>query len=187
MCPLCDRYKFLVAPPERYSATVLTRWLLGLDRSWKIAIAVALAVVIGVLVWQVKFRGPTPGCEPVLDILSYNKSQAQLIDSKTDKNSGGVPTIAQESAYRAWADGLAERAQKVNRGDLAAHSVQLATLASEFVGKLDDLRIAMQGKPAGGQPPTEYYQANFISSQIDEQIAALKQACPAHREWYKLF
>lgn len=166
---------------------MLTRWLLGLDRSWKIGIAVALAVVIGLLVWQTKFRGPTPDCQPVVDIMNYNKAQAQLIESKTDKNSNGAPTVAQETAYRAWADGLAERSQKVTRADLAAHAVQLATLSSEFVGKLDDLRIAMQGKPAGAQPPAEYYQANFISSQIDDQIAALKQACPAHREWFKFW
>lgn len=166
---------------------MLTRWLIGLDRSWKIGIAVALAVVIGLLVWQTKFRGPTPECVPVVDILNFNTAQAKLIDSKTDKNSNGVPTIAQETAYRAWADGLTDRAQKVTRGDLQARAIQLATLSSEFVSKLDDLRIAMQGRAPGAQPPTEYYQANFISTQIDDQIAALKQACPAHREWYKFF
>ncbi|MGB8407383.1 MAG: hypothetical protein WCE30_25310 [Mycobacterium sp.] len=166
---------------------MLTRWLLSLDRSWKIGIAVALAVVVGLLVWQTKFRGPTPECQPVLDILSYNKSQAQFIDSKTDKNSNGIPTISQETAYRAWADGLAERAQKVNRGDLAVRAVQLATLSSDFVGKLDELRIAMQGRAPGAPAPAEFYQANFISSQIDDQIAELKKACPAHREWFKLW
>ena len=124
----------------------MTKWLIGLDRSWKIGIAVALAVVIGVLVWQTKFRGPTPECVPVVDILNFNTSQAKLIDSKTDKNASGAPTVAQETAYRAWADGLTDRAQKVTRGDLQAHAIQLAQLSSEFVSKLDDLRIAMQGQ-----------------------------------------
>jgi hypothetical protein len=185
---LCSRYKFPVVLVERYSATVLTRWLLGLDRRWKIAIALALVVIVALwIVRQTVFNKPSEDCKPVIDILNYNKSQAQLIDSRIDKNSNWVPNVAQETAYRAWADGLAERAQKVNRGDLAVHAVQLATLASEFVGKLDDLRIAMQGKPAGGQPPVEFYQANFISSQIDDQTAALKKACPAQREWSKLW
>jgi len=167
---------------------VLIRWILELERRWKIVIAVVLVVVAALwIVRQTVFNTPSQDCQPVIDILNYNKAQAQLIDSKTDKNSNGIPNVAQETAYRAWADGLADRAQKVNRGDLAARAVQLATLASEFVGKLDDLRIAMQGRPPGGQPPAEYYQANFISVQIDEQIAALKKACPAQREWFKLW
>ncbi|MEZ0051398.1 hypothetical protein ABIA30_002396 [Mycobacterium sp. MAA66] len=167
---------------------MLTRWLFELDRKWKIAIAVVLVIVAALwIVRQTVFNQPSEDCKPVLDILSYNKSQAQFIDSKTDKNSNGIPTIAQETAYRAWADGLAERAQKVNRGDLAVHAVQLATLSSDFVGKLDELRIAMQGRAPGAPPPAEFYQANFVSSQIDDQIAELKKACPAEREWFKLW
>jgi len=171
-----------------YSATVLIRWILELERRWKIVIAVVLVAVAAMwIVRQTVFNTPSEDCKPVIDILNYNKAQAQLIDSKTDKDKGGVPNVAQETAYRAWADGLADRAQKVSRGDLAVHAVQLATLASEFTGKLDDLRIAMAGHAPGSQPPAEYYQANFLSVQIDEQIAALKQACPAQREWFKLW
>ncbi|MFX5126494.1 hypothetical protein ABTC57_18760, partial [Acinetobacter baumannii] len=76
---------------------------MSLDRSWKIGIAVALTVVIGLVVWQTEFRGPTPECKPVREMLDYNKAQAVQIESKIDKNGNGVPTIAEETAYRAWA------------------------------------------------------------------------------------
>ena len=48
----------------------------------------------------------------------------------------GIPTLAEEGAYQVWADGLAERAQSVHEPDLARDATQLASLASEFVGKI---------------------------------------------------
>ncbi|MGX9675077.1 hypothetical protein [Mycobacterium sp. HM-7] len=166
---------------------MLTRWLLSLDRSWKIGIAVSLAVVIGIVVWQTQFRGPTPQCKPVRDMLDYNKAQAVQIESKIDKNSGGVPTIAEETAYRAWADGMAERAQKVTGDKVAANAVQLATLASQFASALDAYRIAAQGRAPGAPAPTEAYQLSAINAQITEQMKALSDACPAQRKLTDIF
>ena len=166
---------------------MLTKWLLGLDRSWKIGIAVALAVVIGLVVWQTEFRGPTPECRPVIDMLDYNKAQAVQIESKVDKNNNGIPTIAEESAYRAWADGMAEHAQKVNTPDLAVHAVQLATLAGQFASKLDAYRIASQGRVQGAPAPAEAYELSAINSRIAEEMAALSKACPRQRSLTDLF
>nr|WP_238391539.1 MULTISPECIES: hypothetical protein [unclassified Mycolicibacterium] len=165
----------------------MTKWLLSLDRSWKIGVAVALTVVIGLLVWQTKFRAPTSECQPVRDMLDYNKAQAVQIESKIDKNSKGVPTIAEETAYRAWADGMAERAQKVTGNGVAVHAVQLATLASQFTSALDAYRIAAQGRAPGAPAPTEAYQLSAINAQITDEMKALNDACPTHRKWNDVF
>ncbi|MUL66110.1 hypothetical protein BOO86_16665 [Mycobacterium sp. CBMA 234] len=160
---------------------------MSLDRSWKIGVAVALTVVIGLLVWQTKFRGPTAECQPVREMLDYNKAQAVQIESKIDKNSKGIPTIAEETAYRAWADGMAERAQKVTANGVAVHAVQLATLASQFTSALDAYRIAAQGRAPGAPAPTEAYQLSAINAQITDEMKALNDACPTHRKWNDIF
>ncbi|MDR3659963.1 MAG: hypothetical protein P4L86_06070 [Mycobacterium sp.] len=164
---------------------MLTKWLLSLDRSWKIGIAVALAVVVGLIVWQTEFRGPTAECRPVRDMLDYNKAQAVQIESKADKS--GIPTMAEETAYRAWADGMAERAQKVTAADVAVHAVQLATLSSQFASALDAYRIAAQGRAPGAPAPTEAYQLSAINAQISDEMKALNDACPAQRKLTDLF
>ena len=173
--------------PARYSATVLTRWLLSLDRSWKIGIAVALAVIVGLLVWQTKFRGPTGECQPVRAMLDYNTSQLQNLNSKTGKGPNGAPSVADVAAYRAWSDGLADKTQQITGGDVAAHAVQLATLSSQLVGNLDAWRIASQGRAPGAPQPAEYYQFVFVREQMVDQLGALEKACPAHREWFKFW
>ncbi|MBN9635839.1 MAG: hypothetical protein J0H22_11690, partial [Actinobacteria bacterium] len=90
-------------------------------------------------------------------------------------------------AYRAWADGMAERAQKVTGDKVAAHAVQLATLASQFASALDAYRIAAQGRAPGAPAPTEAYQLSAINAQITEQMKALTDACPAQRKLTDIF
>ncbi|MGV0601059.1 hypothetical protein ABQE42_15615, partial [Mycolicibacterium pulveris] len=83
-----------------------------LDRRWWIAIGVVVAVIVA-LVYSM-FNRPPAECDAVRELLQFNQSQAALIESKSSEGEG-LPTLAEETAYRAWADGLAERAQKVSR------------------------------------------------------------------------
>ncbi|HEX9498439.1 MAG TPA: hypothetical protein VF926_08705, partial [Mycobacterium sp.] len=106
-----------------------------LDRRWWVAIGVAVIAAVAAVLSYTVFDRPSEGCRPVVDLLDFNRSQAEHMASKTGDEQG-IPSVADDAAYQAWADGLAERAQKVTSPDLAQTSATVAKLANEFVGKL---------------------------------------------------
>ncbi|HEX2402231.1 MAG TPA: hypothetical protein VHJ79_19945, partial [Mycobacterium sp.] len=89
-----------------------------LDRRWWVAIGVAVVAAVALVLQYTVFDRPSEECRPVKELLDFNRSQGEQIASKTGDEQG-IPTAAEETAYQAWADGLAERAQKVNSPDLA--------------------------------------------------------------------
>ena len=81
-----------------------------LARRWMFTIGAVVIAVVALAVSQLGlFGASSEECRPVKDLLAFNKSQAEQIASKT-ADSKGIPTVAEEGAYQAWADGLAERA-----------------------------------------------------------------------------
>jgi hypothetical protein len=110
-------------------------------------------------------------------MLEFNRSQGEQIAAKSG-DSEGIPTVAEEGAYQAWADGLAERAQSVHDPDLATDATQLASLSSEFVSKFGVLREQSQSRAPGAPAPAEAYQMEALNSQITETLAKLSDACP---------
>jgi hypothetical protein len=148
-----------------------------LARRWMFTI---IAVVIAVAAFALNHFGlfghSSEDCRPVKDLLAFNKAQAAQIASKTD-DSNGVPTIAEEGAYQAWADGLAERAQNVHQPDLAADATQLASLANEFVGKFSEVRVAAGSRAPGAPPPPAVFQMDLLNTQIGETLKKLSDAC----------
>ena len=90
-----------------------------LDRRWWAAIGVAVVAVVALVLSYTVFDRPSEECRPVKDLLDFNRSQAEHMASKTG-DEHGIPTVADDAAYQVWADGLAERAQKVTSPDLAA-------------------------------------------------------------------
>lgn len=138
--------------------------------------AVVIAVV-ALAVSRLGLFGPSSeDCRPVKDLLEFNKSQAQQIANKT-ADSKGVPSVAEEGAYRAWADGLAERAQSVHEPDLARDATQLASLANEFVGKFSDLRVEAQSRAPGAPAPPAVFQMDVLNTQISDSLKKLSDAC----------
>ncbi|MGZ6778691.1 MAG: hypothetical protein ACXVGO_06825, partial [Mycobacterium sp.] len=80
-----------------------------LDRRWWVAIGVVVVALSALALSRSGLFGPSSEeCRPVKDLLDFNRAQAEQIADKT-ADSKGVPSVAEEGAYQAWADGLAER------------------------------------------------------------------------------
>jgi hypothetical protein len=146
------------------------------DRRWWAAIAVTVVALVAVVLSYTVFGRSSEECRPVKDLLDFNRAQAEHIASKTGDEQG-VPTAAEDAAYQAWADGLAERAQKVNSPDLARTGTTVATLASEFVSKLPILRAQSESRAPGAPAPPVAYEMAALNAQITENLSELSKAC----------
>jgi hypothetical protein len=147
-----------------------------LDRRWWLAIGVAVVAAVALVLQYTVFDGPSEECRPVKDVLDFNRSQAEHIASKFGDEQG-VPTAAEESAYQAWADGLAERAQQVNSPDLARTAITVASLANEFVGTLSRVRAEAESRAPGAPAPPAVYEMAALNARISNNLAELKDAC----------
>jgi len=147
-----------------------------LDRRWWVAIAVAVVAVGALVLRYTVFAGPSEECRPVKDLLDFNRSQGEQIASKTG-DAQGIPTIAEESAYQAWADGMAERARKVTSPDLARTATTVASLANEFVGKLSLVRSQADSRAPGAPAPPAVYEMAGLNARISNNLEELAKAC----------
>jgi hypothetical protein len=139
-----------------------------------IGVLVVVAVVLGLR--YTVFDRPSEECRPVKDLLDYSRSQAENIASKTGDEKG-IPTAAEETAYQAWADGMAERAQKVTSPDLARTATTVASLANEFVGQLSIVRSQAETRAPGAPAPPAAYEMAALNARISENLAQLAKAC----------
>ncbi|OBA96523.1 hypothetical protein A5662_17805 [Mycobacteriaceae bacterium 1482268.1] len=148
-----------------------------LNRRWWIAIAVFVVALSALTLSRSGLFGPSSKeCQPVIDLLDYNRSQNEQISAKSG-DAKGIPTVTEQSAYQAWADGLAVRAQNVHEPDLARDATQLAVLANEFVGKMTDVRIEAQSRAPGAPAPPAVFQMELLNNQIAETLKKLSDAC----------
>lgn len=147
-----------------------------LDRRWWAAIGVAVIAVAALVLSYTVFNRPSEECRPVKDLLDFNRSQAEHIASKTGGEQG-IPSVADDPAYQAWADGLAERAQKVTSPDLAQTSATLAKLANEFVGQLPVVRAQAQSRAPGAPAPPAAFEMAALNARINDNLAELAKAC----------
>jgi hypothetical protein len=147
-----------------------------LDRRWWVAIAVVLVAVGALVLRYTVFAGPSEECRPVKDLLDFNRSQGEQIASKTG-DAQGIPTVAEESAYQAWADGMAERAQKVTSPELARTATTVAGLANEFVGKLSVVRAQADSRAPGAPAPPAVYEMAALNARISNSLEELAKAC----------
>jgi hypothetical protein len=140
---------------------------------WILTISVVVIAAV-VAIWMTFFDKTSEKCKPVIDLLNFNKSQGALIESK---GGTGTPTAAEDAMYQQWADGLAERAQKVTDPELAAQATELAQLANQFVAGLPRVRAAKESRAPGAPAPAVVYQLSALSDQITAQTGQLSQAC----------
>src|SRR5437867_3772428 len=140
-----------------------------LDRRWWVAIGVVVVAVAALVLRYTVFSGPSEECRPVKDLLDFNRSQAEQIASKTGDEQG-VPTVGEEAAYQAWADGMAERAQRVTSPELARTATTVATLANDFVGKLSLLRAQTQSLAPGAPAPPAAFEMAALNARISDNL-----------------
>jgi hypothetical protein len=145
-----------------------------LDRRWWIAIGVAVVTLIA-LVYSM-LRQPPEECRPVADLMEFNKSQSEAIATKSE-GAEGLPSAADEIAYRQWADGLAERARNIDAPELRFTAVEVADLAHEFVRRLPELRSASDAQAPGAPTPQVVFEMSAIDDQIRRKLADLSAAC----------
>lgn len=147
-----------------------------LDRRWWVAIAVVVVAVGALILRYTVFAGPSEECRPVKDLLDFNRAQGEQIASKTG-DAQGIPSVAEETAYQAWADGMAERAQKVTSPDLARTATTVATLANDFVGKLSLVRSQADSRAPGAPAPPAVYEMAALNARISNSLEELAKAC----------
>ncbi|HKP39773.1 hypothetical protein [Mycobacterium sp.] len=147
-----------------------------LDRRWWVAIAVAVVAVGALALRYTVFAGPSEECRPVKDLLDFNRAQGEHIAAKSGDEQG-IPTAADDVVYHAWADGLAERAQKVYSPDLARTATTVATLANEFVGKLPQVRAQAESRAPGAPAPPAAYEMMALNARITQNLDELAKAC----------
>jgi hypothetical protein len=146
-----------------------------LARRWLLTICVAVVAAVA-LVYYTVFDRPSEECRPVRDLLDFSRSQAEHMASKTG-DEHGIPTVADDAAYQVWADGLAERAQKVTSPDLAEKSATVAKLANEFVGQLPVVRAQAQSRAPGAPAPPAVFEMAALNARISNNLAELAKAC----------
>jgi hypothetical protein len=145
-------------------------------RPWWVAIGVAVVVAVALVLSYTVFDRPSEECRPVKDLLDFNHAQAEHIASKTGGEQG-LPTVADDAAYQAWADGMAERAKKVSSPDLARMGTTVANLANEFVGKLPVLRAQTESRAPGAPAPPVAYEMAALNARISANLDELSKAC----------
>lgn len=138
--------------------------------------AIAVVVIAIVALVYSQLQKPPEECRPVLDLLEYNKQQNELISSKSE-GAEGAPTAAEELAYQQWADGLAERARKVDAPELRFTAVEAADLAGAFVQKMPQARAESESRAPGAPAPQIYYEMSAIDTQLRRKLAELSEAC----------
>ena len=141
---------------------------------WVLTITV-IVIAVGVWVWSTYFNGPSEQCKPVIDFLDYSRAQAAKIGPEGGKE--GVPTVAEDAVYKDWADGLAERAQKVTDPGLAAQVTEVAQLANQFVAGLPVLRDQVASRAPGAPAPPQFYEMQLLNDRIAAKIGDLRKTC----------
>lgn len=146
-------------------------------------LVVLVAILIGGGIWWVFFRGHSSAdCAPVRELLSFNKSQIDAMNANThvpEPGSGEKATEPSELDYRAWADGLADRAAKVTADGLGDQARELAQTADRLVrAKIDYNAQAAHTAPGAAAPPAAMAVTAF-NDEFEARVSQLTKDCPA--------
>jgi hypothetical protein len=149
-----------------------------LDRRWWLAIAVVVVALVAFVLSETVFGRTSEACKPVVEMLEYNSEQGRLIASKTDdSDNAALPSVAEDTVYQQWADGMAQRAERVSDPNLANTAIQVADLTSQFVTKLPAARAAAQSRAPGAPAPPVVFEMSVLNQRIEEGLGQLAKAC----------
>jgi cytoskeletal protein RodZ len=146
-------------------------------------VVVLVAILVGTGIWWVFFRGPSSAeCAPVRELLSFNTTQIEAMNNKThvpEAGSYGAATEPSEFDYRAWADGLADRAAKVTAADLTGPAIDMAQTADRLVRARIDFDLQSKHTAPGAAAPPAAMAVTLFNDQFEAQVKALATTCPA--------
>lgn len=150
-------------------------------RRW-VAIACVLIAAAGALTaWRI--HDETQPCWPVRQLIDFNRAAQDNLKAKTYMPPAGSydePRVPSGADYRAWTDGLAQRADRVTTPDLAVHAHRMPDLAREYLHLSNVMNDQISRQPVGQptQLPPEANDVAKIARQFDTELRALNEACP---------
>ena len=143
------------------------------------------AILVGGAIWWVFFRDErsSADCAPVRELLSFNSSEIEALNAKTHDPEPGSYEAATEPSdldYRAWSDGISDRAAKVTAEGLADQARELA----KTVDRLAEARIDFNAQsaasaPGGAGPQAAAMLVTAFYNQFEVQVSQLAKVCPA--------
>jgi hypothetical protein len=152
-----------------------------LARRWLAAVCVAVATAGGYTAWQIHVRAQP--CWAVRQLIDFNRGAQDDLNAKTYMPPAGSydePRVPTEADYRAWTDGLQERADKVTAPGLAAHATRIPELARAFLEENKAANDQMRRQPISQQTHVPPAANDMVSTNREfvAQLRALNQACP---------
>ena len=146
-------------------------------------VVVLVGVLVGGGIWWLFFRGPSSqACAPVREMLAYNRTQIDAMNAKThipEEGSYEQPTEPSEIDYRAWVDGLTDRAAKVTDPDLAPQAQAAAETASRLVRARLDFNAQSDTTAPGAPMPPAAMAVTTFNDEFEARVSRLAEQCPA--------
>ncbi len=146
-------------------------------------VVVVTAILVGTGIWWVFFRGPSSAdCAPVRELLSFNRTEIEALNAKTHVPEAGsyeAATNPSELDYRAWVDGLADRAAKVTAADLAGQANDMARTAERLVRARLDFDAQSERTAPGAAAPAVAMVVIAFNNEFQAQVTQLAKTCPA--------
>ncbi|MCW2551468.1 MAG: hypothetical protein JWR78_1249 [Mycobacterium sp.] len=144
---------------------------------------VTVAILVGTGIWWLFFRGPSSAdCAPVRELLAFNKSEIEALNAKThvpDPGSHEAAADPSELDYRAWVDGLTDRAAKVTADDLAGQAKEMAQTANRLVRARLDYDAQRAHTAPGAVGPAAAMVVAAFNDQFQAEVSQLATTCPA--------
>ncbi|BDX29906.1 hypothetical protein TUM20985_04530 [Mycobacterium antarcticum] len=144
---------------------------------------VTVALLVGTGIWWFFFRGPSSAdCAPVRELLAFNKSQIDGLNAKThvpEPGSYEAATDPGELDYRAWVDGLTDRAAKVTAPELADQAKETAKTAERLVRARLDFDAQSQSTAPGAAAPAVAMVVTAFNDEFESRVRQLATTCPA--------
>jgi hypothetical protein len=149
-------------------------------RRFQFTLLAVVVAVVGGLAWHF-FSGPSSkDCAPVRELLSFNKTQTDLLNSKThipEKGSTEQETQPSDLDFQNWSDGLSDRAAKVTAPDLAPVAKNLSDSANRMTSAMIEFNHQSKNTAPGAAPPPVGMAAEAFYNEFQGYVQQLSKAC----------
>ena len=146
-------------------------------------VVVLAATLVGTGIWWVFFRGPSSAeCAPVRELLSFDKTEIDKLNAKThvpEPGSYEAATDPSELDYRAWVDGLTDRAAKVTAPELAGQASDMARYRRAARPGPPRLRCSEPAHRTGRPDAAVAMVVTAFNDEFEAQVRQLAKTCPA--------